>query len=168
MEDSNGTTYLVHEAPAWRPGQGYIAMIDLAPFGFPNLNEQMWLKQLDQARYEVSCIPFRAYGIALGDVVELDNERFIARIIHGSGRRVLRVFFAEPRPPENGNDARRNLMIEVDSAGLLSEWSGDRHIAIDVPSGVNMQRVYDSVAHEIEVRSAFWEWADSEAFRYVH
>jgi hypothetical protein len=168
MEDSGDTTYLVHEAPAWRPDQGYIAMVDLGPFGFPNLNDQVWLKQLDQARYEVRCIPFRVYGIALGDVVELDNGRFIAQVVQASGRRVLRIFFTEPRPAANGDDARRDLIMEVGSAGLLSEWDGDRHVAIDVPPDANMQGVYDWVTREIELRSAFWEWADSKPFVYPH
>jgi hypothetical protein len=157
----------MHEAPAWRPAEGYIALIDLGPFGFPDLNEQMWLKQTGEARYEVRCVPFRAYGIALGDEVELDSGKFISRITRGSGRRVLRIFFTDPRPSENGEDARGSLIREVDSAGLLSEWSGDRHVAIDVPTGATMQGVYDSVTQEIEAGSAVWEWADSEPFQYI-
>jgi hypothetical protein len=167
MADSGDMSYVMHEAPAWRPAQGYIAMIDLAPFGFPQMNEQMWLKQLDEVRLEVCCIPFRAYGIALGDQVELDIERYVARIVHGSGRRVLRIFFKNPRPSKNGIDARQDLIRQINSASLLSEWSGDRHVAVDVPEGASMQGVYDSVAPEIDAGSAVWEWADSEPFRYV-
>lgn len=152
MADSGQISYVMHEAPAWRPDEGYIAMIDLAPFGFPDLNEQIWLKQVGEARYEVRCVPFRAYGIALGDEVELHDGRFVSRVVQDSGRRVLRIFFTNPRPLENGDDAREALTRELDSAGLLSEWSGDRHIAIDVPAGAIMQGVYDSVAGEIEAR----------------
>jgi Domain of unknown function (DUF4265) len=167
MTDSDQAGYVMHEAPAWRPAEGYIAMVDLTSFGFPGLNEQIWLKQVGEARYEVRCVPFRAYGIALGDEVELHDGRSISRVVQSSGRRVLRIFFTNPRPSENGDDARGALTREVDSAGLLSEWSGDRHVAIDVPAGATMQGVYDSVTREIEIGSAVWEWADSEPFRYA-
>lgn len=166
MAAAHSTTYIVHEDPAWRPARSYIAMADLAPFGFPNVNEQMWLKQLDEHRYEVSCIPFRVYGIALGDHVELERGQFISQVVQGSGRRVLRVFFTDPRPPVTGNDLRQGLARAVESAGLLNEWSGDRHVAIDVPKSADMRGVYASVAREIEAGSAVWEWGDSEPFRF--
>lgn len=162
------TTYIAHKNPVWHPAQSYMAMVDLEPFGFPDMSEQIWLRQLDSRRYEVSCIPFRVYGIALGDQVELEGGRFIARVVQGSGRRVLRVYFTDPRPPANGNDLRQGLVRAVESASLFSEWSGDRHVAIDVPIGADMHEVYASVTQEIEAESALWEWADSEPFRSNH
>jgi hypothetical protein len=143
-----------------------MAMVDLSPFGFPNMNEQMWLKQLDERRYEVSCIPFRVYGLALGDHVELEEGQFISQVVQGSGRRVLRVFFTDPRPSVTGDDLRQDLVRAVELAGLLSEWSGDRHVAIDMPSSSDMRGVYASVTREIEAGSAVWEWADSEPFQF--
>jgi hypothetical protein len=166
MPSDDSTTYITHEAPVWRPVPAWIAMADLAPFGFPNMNEQMWLEQIDEQRYKVCCVPLRVYGIALGDHVELEGDRrFITRIVHHSRRRVLRIFFTNPRPPVIGADLRRGLVEAVESAGLLHEWQSDRYIAIDVPQDAEMRAVHASVAAEIDAGSAVWEWADAEAFR---
>lgn len=156
---------ITHDAPVWRPAEVYLAIVDLSPFGFANMNEQVWLRRLDDTEFEVSCIPFRAYGIALGDKVELHDGRSVARVSQNSGRRVLRVYFTDPRPSMAGLDSRHDLIDEIRSSELLSEWSGDRHVAIDVCEGARMHGIYSSVSAEIEAGSAVWEWADSEPFR---
>lgn len=159
----DGVTYVSHEDPAWRCEQNYMAMVDLAPFDLGGMFEQLWLRELDEGGgYEVCCIPFYAYGLALGDVVRRSGADTVDSLISKSGRRALRVFFAEPRPSV---DSRSVLRGAVESAGLLSEWNGDRHVAIDVPDISVMQPVFDSVQGEIENGSAFWEWSDSKNFR---
>jgi hypothetical protein len=91
-------SYITHDAPAWRPTNSYIAMVDLAPFGFENEQEQLWLRPLAGDEFEVCCIPFRVYGVALGDRVNIRNGRFVSNVVSSSGRRVFRVFFTDPRP----------------------------------------------------------------------
>ncbi|MFF7993249.1 DUF4265 domain-containing protein [Kitasatospora xanthocidica] len=158
-----GVTYVSHEDPVWRNEKNYIAMVDLAPFDLPGMLEQLWLRELESgAGYEVCCIPFYAYGLALGDVVVKSESNTVDSLIGKSGRRVLRILFAEPRP---STDSRSALRSAVDSAGLLGEWNGDRHIAIDVPDISLMQPVFDSVQGEIQNRTAFWEWSDARDFR---
>ncbi|MEV4562080.1 DUF4265 domain-containing protein [Kitasatospora sp. NPDC049285] len=139
-----------------------MAMVDLAPFDLSGMLEQLWLRELEEGEFEVCCIPFYTYGIALGDVVRKGRADLIESLISKSGRRVLRVFFAEPRPSTDSRSALRNA---VDSAGLLSEWNGDRQVAIDVPDISTMQPVFDSVQGEIRNGTAFWEWADARGFR---
>ncbi|MGI5186247.1 DUF4265 domain-containing protein [Dactylosporangium sp. CA-152071] len=158
-----GITYVSHEVPAWRGEKHYIAMVDLAPFDLPGMLEQIWLREADvEGSYEVCCIPFHVYGLALGDVVQKDESDTVDRLIRKSGRRTLRVLFAEPRPSV---DARSALRRAVDSAGLLSEWNGDRLVAIDVSDLSVMQPVFDCVQGEIQGGTAFWEWSDSRDFR---
>ncbi|MFJ2150761.1 DUF4265 domain-containing protein [Streptomyces microflavus] len=140
-----------------------MAMVDLAPFGLVGMREQLWLRKNEESGdYEVCCIPFYAYGLALGDVVAKSGTGTVDGVISKSGRRALRVFFADPRPPEG---SRSELCSAVDSAGLLSEWNGDRHVAIDVPDISLMQPVFDSVQKEIQNGTAFWEWSDARNFR---
>src|SRR5438874_197376 len=86
-----GISYIVHESPVWRPENSYMAVVDLAPFGFDNEQEQIWLRPLSEDQFEVCCIPFRVYGMALGDVVRLKRGRFIESVIAPSGRLVFRV-----------------------------------------------------------------------------
>ncbi|MFI2378775.1 DUF4265 domain-containing protein [Streptomyces sp. NPDC018964] len=157
-----GITYVSHEDPAWRGEKNYMAMADLARFDLDGMLEQLWLRELAEgAGYEVCCIPFYVYGLALGDVVGKSEADTIDRLISKSGRRVLRVLFTEPRP---AGDSRAALRSAVDSADLLSEWNGDRHVAIDVPDVPAAQPVFDSVQEEIQQGTAFWEWSDSKNF----
>ncbi|MFJ8495930.1 DUF4265 domain-containing protein [Streptomyces sp. NPDC094038] len=158
----DGITYVSHEEPVWRGGTHFMAMVDLTPFDLPGMLEQLWLREANgEGVYEICCIPFYAYGVALGDVIEKGGSGSVDRVIEKSGRRVLRVLFSEPRPVDDGRLALRRA---VDSAGLLSEWNGDSHVAIDVPDESIMQPIYDSVRNEIEGMTAFWEWSDSKIY----
>ncbi|MEW1778717.1 DUF4265 domain-containing protein [Streptomyces sp. NPDC086777] len=158
----DGITYVSHEDPAWRGENHEMAMVDLAPFDLPGMLEQLWLREVnEEGAYEVCCIPFYAYGVALGDVIEKGESGSMDRVIEKSGRRVLRILFSESRP---ALDSRPMLRRTLDSAGLLNEWNGDRHVAIDVPDDSVMQPIYDSVRNEIEGTTAFWEWNDSKRY----
>ncbi|MHB9861201.1 DUF4265 domain-containing protein [Streptomyces sp. YIM S03343] len=159
----DGIIYVSHEDPAWRGDNNFMAMVDLTPFDLGGMIEQVWLRKDEEGcGYEVCCIPFYAYGLALGDVVEKTDSNTAGDLVSKSGHRVLRVFFAEPRP---STDSRSALSTAVESAGLLSEWNGDRHVAIDVTDISAVQSVFDSIHGEIQNRTAFREWNDSKNFR---
>ncbi|MFF4535538.1 DUF4265 domain-containing protein [Streptomyces aureus] len=156
----DGVTYTSHDDPVHRTASGHLARVDLAPFDLEKSIEQLWLSKAEGG-YEVCCIPFWAYGLALGDVVAVSDNGYISGIVRKSGRRVLRVLFLEPRP---SMDSRVPLRSVLESAGLLSEWNGDRHVAIDVPDESAMRQVYDVLNPEIQNGTAFWEWADARDF----
>ncbi|MFJ2889560.1 DUF4265 domain-containing protein [Streptomyces sp. NPDC087305] len=138
-------------------------MVNLAPFDLVGMLEEILLRKSEEVDgYEVCCIPFYAYGLALGDLVSMNDSDVVDRVIGRSGRRVLRVLFTEPRP---AMDSRSALREAADSAGLLCEWNGDGMVAIDVPDIAVMQPVFDSVHGEIQNGTAFWEWSDSREFR---
>ncbi|WP_329557472.1 DUF4265 domain-containing protein [Streptomyces sp. NBC_00696] len=158
----DGITYVSHEEPAWRGEEHYMAMVDLAQFDLPGMREQIWLREIDKAgEYEVCCIPFYAYGMALGDVVSKGESDTVGPSIRKSGRRALRVLFTAPRPLA---DSRLSLRRALDSVGLMSEWNGDRQVAIDVPDMSVMQPVVDAIQSEIQAKTAFWEWSDSKHY----
>ncbi|MCS7475925.1 DUF4265 domain-containing protein [Umezawaea endophytica] len=158
----DGITYVSHEDPVWRRDKNFMALVDLTPYDLDNTLEQLWLQELEEdAGYEVCCIPFYVYGLALGDVVKKSHSDSVESVISKSGRRVLRVLFAEPRPSK---DSRFALRDAVEAAGLLSEWNGDHHVAVDVTETSEMQQVFDSVQEEISNQTAFWEWSDSKDF----
>ncbi|SNS50839.1 DUF4265 domain-containing protein [Actinoplanes regularis] len=151
--------FIVHDAPALRADSDYLAQVDLAPFGFPGLIEQVWLRQLPGGEFALCCIPFRAYGLALRDRVRLGpgGGRIAART-EPAGHRALRILFA---PSRDGADGVAGLVTE---AGLLSEWSGDRHLAIDVPPGTDVAALVEA-AEAARGTGAYWEWSDVEPFR---
>lgn len=159
-------TYVVHESPAWRAVADYVAMVDLAPFGFPDMQEQVWLRSAAEGGYETCCIPFRAYGLTLGDVVELDSSgsRVVAVRAKG-GHRAFRIFFPSKLVESElqGMTDRINTMVHADD--LTSEWSGNRHVAIDVSPGRSIDHLWQEIQPEIDDDKAIWEWGDVEPFR---
>jgi hypothetical protein len=156
----DGVTYVSHEDPARRGDHNYMARIDLTPFDLANTFEQLWLGEMEGG-YEVCCIPFWVYGLALGDLVRKNDRDIIDGILQKSGHRVLRILFAAPGPPL---ELRAVLADTLTNAGLASEWNGDRHVAIDVPEEAAMQPVFDIVYEEVQSGAAFWEWGDSKEF----
>ncbi|WP_179155063.1 DUF4265 domain-containing protein [Microbispora sp. GKU 823] len=166
MTNSPGhVSYITHDAPVWRAEHNYIAMVDLAPFGFEDEWEQVWLRPLEGDEFEFCCIPFRVYGVALGDRVKLRDGKFVSSVASKSGRRVFRVFFTAPRPPIRGSDLRGALRSAISSGGFLSEWSGDRHVAVDIPAAVDPAGLFAAVEREIRDGTAYWEWGDAEPFK---
>lgn len=136
----SGALYEVHRPREPQCGgvTNYIAHVDLAPFGLDEEMEQLWLRQRGDDRFSLCCIPFRAYGLALDDVVGLSADGTITRLVRRSGRRFLRILFM---PVPGLADLLQQIRGEVSRLGLMSEWSGDRHIAIDVPPGVEVDSI---------------------------
>lgn len=49
--------------------------------------------------------------------------------------------------------------------GLKSEWSGDQHVAIDLPVGRDVGTVWLAIEQLAVTEKAYWEWGDVEEFR---
>lgn len=154
--------FIVHESPVRRGDSNYIARVDLAPFGLEGEVEQLWLRKLEDGSFEVCCIPFRVYGIALGDIVFLSvGGTTIVGLVRRSGRRVLRVLLMST---PDISSLTGEINVEVSRLGLMSEWSGDRHVAIDVPIGADVNILLGLFERSEAASRAFWEWADSTSF----
>ncbi|KAA2252388.1 DUF4265 domain-containing protein [Solihabitans fulvus] len=157
--------FVIHENPVLRSRSNYIARADLTPFGFGGQVEQLWLMQCEDDSFELCCIPFRVYGMSLNDRVRLsDDGSLIAGLVAKSGRRVLRVLLTSEAGQLELTEGISRIKSEVTSSGLLNEWSGDRHIAIDVPAMVDVTALMQVIEREEEAGVAFWEWGDSLPF----
>ncbi|CAM3943887.1 DUF2199 domain-containing protein [Kibdelosporangium persicum] len=154
-----------HNDPAWRAKSDHIAHVSLEQFGFPGLAEQLWLKKLENATYQVCCIPFRAYGMALGDIVDTtpDGATIIA-LKKLSGHRALRAFI--PMTISGGVVEKSSSRINeaISTLGVLREWSGSRHVAVDIPPDVDPVDLVNVVQDEENAGRVVWEWADSQRF----
>ncbi|MGW6982436.1 DUF4265 domain-containing protein [Streptomyces sp. NPDC054932] len=157
------TVYIVHEDPVGRAERNYIAQADLAPFGLDGV-EQLWLKPLGDGTFAVSCIPFRTYGLALGDRVRLSESDQVSEIVEPSSHRVLRMLLMPAPTPQQLTETTDRIRTEINAAGLLSEWSGDRHVAVDVPPGAQPAALFDIMQCEVSAGRAHWEWADTMPF----
>lgn len=158
--------YIVHDSPVGRAAKNYMAMVDLAPFGFPGSMEQVWLVDLSASRLALACLPFRVYGLAYQDIVCLDEEgKRVVGVVERSGHRVFRVFFRRMMSDDEVAVAGSAVVAAIGRAGLKYEWSGPRHVAIDVPPGGAIDEVWAVVEPLASRDVAAWEWADVEVFR---
>jgi hypothetical protein len=161
---SDVISFIVHDEPALRSESDYIARIDLAPFGLVGQVEQVWLRRTQGGEATLCCIPFRAYGLALRDTVRISTESAVVALIGCSGNRTLRALISDV-----GAERVRTMKTEIDAriarTGLLYEWSGDRHVAIDVPSGADAETIVDYFDVEESKGSLNCEWGDVEEFR---
>ncbi|MEV0905092.1 DUF4265 domain-containing protein [Streptomyces hokutonensis] len=154
--------FIVHDSPVRRGDSNYIARVDLSAFGLPGEVEQLWLQRREDGLIKICCIPFRAYGLSLADTVSLSADgTSVIGVVSKSGRRVLRVLLM---PVVNAVTVMNEIIGEVSRLGLLSELSGDRHVAIDVPAGVDVPSLIDIAEREESASRAYWEWADSVPF----
>lgn len=93
-------------------------------------------------RFEVCCIPFFVYDVALGDLVETDISYNILRVIEHSGRFVFRVWFGETFHP------RQDVADELVARGALLEWSSANLLAVDAADEVHAQVIADYLSEE--------------------
>ncbi|AJF65568.1 DUF4265 domain-containing protein [Streptomyces vietnamensis] len=157
--------YVVHEDPVVRTAGQYIAMADLAPFGFPDLWEQIWLGRREDGLFVMQCVPFRIYGLNLFDVVRLDEDDMLVEVVEKGGHRTLRALLEAGLAPQVFDEVAGGIAAQARSAGFALEWSGDRHAAIDVPGdGDSASLVAFMDAHE-GAGTLFWEWSDAEPFQ---
>src|SRR5438874_1664849 len=89
----------VHKEPAWRERGSFVLPVKLSLGEDETLQrvEQLWSRQVADNRFEICCIPFFAYDLALGDEVETGRQgtyRYVVqRVVKRSGNYTRRVWF---------------------------------------------------------------------------
>lgn len=129
----------VHQEPVWRERSDFIIAAEV-PEGGDTKTEQLWARQLGDHRFEICCIPFFVYDIALGDVVETDSSYVVQRVVEPSGRYVFRVWFGESFHP------RDEIADGLKTFGSLVEWSSRNLLAVDAIDAAHAQHVADFLA----------------------
>lgn len=99
--------------------------------------ESLWALPLGGNRYEIRNVPFYAYGLNFGDVVEATSDRSdlkpeVRRVVARSGHQTLRVSFKKTVPEE----LRIELMQQLGALKASFERATKSYFAIDVePDG---------------------------------
>lgn len=132
-------TDAVHLEPAWRNRANFVIG---APLPEPGRAEQLWARQISDDRFEICCIPFFLYDIALGDVVATDENHDVVRVVEPSGRYVFRVWFGESAQPPQA------IAERLTDLGALLEWSSANLLAVDAADAAQAQRVADFLAEQ--------------------
>lgn len=130
--------FSTHSEPVWRDRANFVIN---APLPEAGRFEQLWVRKIDENRFEICCIPFFLYDVALGDAVETapdgGRQYVLDRVVQRSGRYVFRMYFE--RPQYRHRDAAVNA---VEAVGALIEWSSPSLLAVDI-EGPAVQRVAD-------------------------
>lgn len=130
----------VHRQPVWRARSNYVFHAPTPDVGGA---EQLWAERIGDDRFVICCIPFFAYGVALGDIVALDPLRVIER----SGRACFRVWFGE------GTGDQDEVIAQLKQMEVEIERSSEHLIGL-APTREQTQRLQQYLA-EGEERGAF-------------
>jgi len=140
----------VHQEPVWRERSDFIIAAKILESDDIE-TEQLFAKQLDDYRFEICCLPFFVYDLALGDVVETNADYVIKRVVEPSGRYVFRLWFGESfHPRDEIADALKGL-------GSLIEWSSRNLLAVDAIDPEHAQQVADFLAEREHTRQLIYE-----------
>lgn len=137
-------TIATHDAPAWRDRADFLIRADLAAFDMPGRWEDLWVHRLPGSQFQLCCIPFFTYGIALGDVVAAraaGADWLLERVISKSGHRTIRVAVEDASRLAELHEA---LHATVASLPVPHEWHGSGYLAIDVPPEDTASRIADA------------------------
>jgi hypothetical protein len=120
--------FSTHENPVWREKANYIINL---PTHWDGRYEQMWCRQVQETEFEVCCIPYFLYDIALGDIlkaVPIDRQRHGEAVVKEcSGRGVFRVYF-EVEQYRN----QKAISADLNELGALVEsWRSSDLLAVD-------------------------------------
>lgn len=127
-----------HLNPIWRDKANFIigaVVPSLKNNPKEKVWEQLWARKIDKDHYEICCIPMFAYGLALGDVVEIDQRLMIINISQKSGRVTIRVWLNEQTPQEK----REELTDKILGLGCLLEWYSQHLLGVDSDSHIKTQ-----------------------------
>ena len=131
---SRGRDEVVHREPVWRDRSDFVIAAHIAGADEP-ATEQLWARQVGAYRFEICCIPFFTYGVALGDVVETADDYTVRRVAERSGRKTFRAWFGESSCPPQA------LVDELRAVGALLEWSSPNLLAVDAADDEVARRV---------------------------
>lgn len=135
--------FIVHLNPVRRDRADFIINANIEEEGSPRRFEQLWVRQLSEARFELCCIPFFVYDLALGDEVETkpagERQYVLARVAKPSGGYTFRVWFGDSEHP----GAREELVEALHAGGWLFEWYSENLLTIDAGDAERAQELAD-------------------------
>jgi hypothetical protein len=129
-----------HSYPAWRDKVNYIIRAKLTGEIAENLNawEQLWTRKITDNTFELCCIPFFLYDLALGDEVKIDSDHYI-KVTKPSGHFTFRVWFGDSK----SSTIREEVANQVEKFGCLIESYSYNLWAIDASSEEPAHQITD-------------------------
>jgi hypothetical protein len=122
-----------HLNPIWRDKANFIIGASVPPLEeSPNTEvwEQLWARMIKSNKFEICCIPFFSYGLALGDEVETDQFFMIKRVSKKSGNTTLRIWFDEKLSAEQKDE----FISNIGESKCLQEWYSENFLGLSSDS----------------------------------
>jgi hypothetical protein len=147
--------FATHPEPVWRDKANFVINMELPPSDSSKQFEQLWSRQVGDDEFEVCCIPFFVYDLALGDVVRTapkgGRRCIVDRVVKPSGRYTFRVWFGKSFHP------RDELVEDIQKLGSLIEWSSRNMVAVDAVDAEQAQRVADFLSDREQRQQLIYE-----------
>lgn len=134
-----------HPNPVRRAAPSFMLHAAVDDVGGGDSFEQLWTKRVGDDRFELCCIPFFAYDMALGDVVraEAATGYVIQSVVQRSGNGVVRVAV---KRPENVNAVHLRLHDLLGRLEYLCEWFAPGYVAISLEPGRSHEEFFTGLA----------------------
>lgn len=149
-----------HDEPVWRDRTNYIIRVDLAAHGMPGSAEQLWARTDDQRTFELCCVPFFTYGLALGDRVAWDDSSRAATLVERSGRRNVRFAWNDKSQAAEQHEVLHGRLV---MAGGLVEFSSSGYGAVDCADDATTAAVIAVLQPLHDAGVLLWEYGDQPA-----
>jgi hypothetical protein len=93
------SSFVVHQDPVWREHSNFVINAYLPETDQTREFEQLFARQISDDRFELCCIPFFLFDMALGDIVRTaptgGRQYVVTEVETPSGRYVFRAWFGE-------------------------------------------------------------------------
>lgn len=127
---------IVHNFPIWREKANFILAVALTNPDVPSewKWEQIWARQIEENIFEICCIPFFAYGLALGDLVDtqtVEEKNYVIKsLVKSSTNQTIRVWILDL--------ANKDSIVEsIIKLGCLVEFRGENSKLISIATITN-------------------------------
>jgi len=106
--------------------------------------ESLWARPMGDDRYAIENIPFYAYDLNYGDIVEAraaapELKPSVLRVVERSGHRTIRVFFQDSVTEEE----RTRHLRSLDDMHVTFERCKERYYALDLAPEASIDAVRD-------------------------
>ena len=119
--------------------------------------ETPWAKRVGDNLYELDNVPWYAYGVSCGDIVEAlpaeDGLPEFRRVVRKSGNRTLRVIL---KPPANESTDSKAILDRLVVMGCDCEGMNHSYVAVNIPPTAN----FGDVCAFLTDTGQTWEHAD--------
>jgi hypothetical protein len=149
------SSFVVHQDPVWREHSNFVINAYLPETDQTREFEQLFARQISDDRFELCCIPFFLFDMALGDIVRTaptgGRQYVVTEVETPSGRYVFRAWFGESSYP------RTEIEETLKAMGCLVEWSSRNLLAVDATDDAHAQTVADFLADQQKARHLLYE-----------